>query len=175
MLYPNSLVRDWSRLVLQQEQRKFRKQFYLERLQYWERFLKSKATGCGSISTVFSSIVLLCVSSIINTIHFLNITQSHPTLPNSLMRKFVVCHIGFWPCRTNRNTATPFIRLNRTSFSEGPHESGVSRFLSIKTACVTGEQRYCHCVKANQDKQNETSDLYLFHRKIMCLQTEHPN
>ena len=30
-----------------------------------ERFLKSKATGRGSISTVFSSIVLLCVSSII--------------------------------------------------------------------------------------------------------------
>ena len=28
------------------------------------RFLKSKTTGCGSISTVFSSIVLLCVSSI---------------------------------------------------------------------------------------------------------------
>ena len=28
-------------------------------------FLKSKATGCGSISTVFSNIVLLCVSSII--------------------------------------------------------------------------------------------------------------
>ena len=29
------------------------------------RFLKFKATGCGSISTVFSSIVLLCVSSVI--------------------------------------------------------------------------------------------------------------
>ena len=27
--------------------------------------MKSKATGCGSISTVFSSIVLLCISSII--------------------------------------------------------------------------------------------------------------
>ena len=27
--------------------------------------MKSKATGCGSISTVFSSIVLLCVSIII--------------------------------------------------------------------------------------------------------------
>ena len=27
--------------------------------------MKSKATGCGSISTVFSSIVLLCVNSII--------------------------------------------------------------------------------------------------------------
>ena len=27
--------------------------------------MKSKATGCGSISTVFSSIVLLCVRSII--------------------------------------------------------------------------------------------------------------
>ena len=27
--------------------------------------MKSKATGCGSISTVFSSIVLLCVSSIV--------------------------------------------------------------------------------------------------------------
>ena len=27
--------------------------------------MKSKATGCGSISTVFSNIVLLCVSSII--------------------------------------------------------------------------------------------------------------
>ena len=27
--------------------------------------MKSKATGCGSISTVFSSIVLLCVSTII--------------------------------------------------------------------------------------------------------------
>ena len=26
--------------------------------------MKSKATGCGLISTVFSSIVLLCVSSI---------------------------------------------------------------------------------------------------------------
>ena len=29
------------------------------------KFLKSKATRCGSISTVFSSIVLLCVSLII--------------------------------------------------------------------------------------------------------------
>ena len=55
MLYPNSLVTDWSRLVLQQEQHKFRRQFYLERLEYWERFLKSKAVGCGSIWTVFSS------------------------------------------------------------------------------------------------------------------------
>ena len=27
--------------------------------------MKSKATGCGSISTVFSSLALLCVSSII--------------------------------------------------------------------------------------------------------------
>ena len=27
--------------------------------------MKSKVTGCGSISTVFSSIVLLCVSSIV--------------------------------------------------------------------------------------------------------------
>ena len=27
--------------------------------------MKSKATGCGSISTVFSRIVLLCISSII--------------------------------------------------------------------------------------------------------------
>ena len=27
--------------------------------------MKSKATGCGSMSTVFSSIVLLCVSSIV--------------------------------------------------------------------------------------------------------------
>ena len=27
--------------------------------------MKSKATGCGSISTVFCSIVLMCVSSII--------------------------------------------------------------------------------------------------------------
>ena len=27
--------------------------------------MKSKATGCGSISTVFSNIVLLCVSTII--------------------------------------------------------------------------------------------------------------
>ena len=35
-------------------------QLYLEWLEYWKRFLKSKATGCGSISTVFSSIVLLC-------------------------------------------------------------------------------------------------------------------
>ena len=32
---------------------------------YLERLLKSKATGCGSISTVFTSIVLLCVSSLI--------------------------------------------------------------------------------------------------------------
>ena len=37
----------------------------MERLEYWERFLKSKAIGCGSISKVFSSVVLLCVSSII--------------------------------------------------------------------------------------------------------------
>ena len=37
----------------------------LERLEYWERFLKSTATGWGSISTVFSRIVLLFVSSII--------------------------------------------------------------------------------------------------------------
>ena len=67
MLYPNSLVIDWSRLVLRQEQPKFRQNFYLERLGYWERFLKSKATCCGSISTVFSGKVLLCVSSIIIT------------------------------------------------------------------------------------------------------------
>ena len=65
MLYRNSLVTDWSKLVLQEEQFKFRRQFYLERLEYWERFFKSKAAGCGSISTVISSIVLLCVSSII--------------------------------------------------------------------------------------------------------------
>ena len=51
-------------MVLQQEQHKFRRQFYLEKLEYWERFLKSKA-DCGSISTIFSGIVLLCVSSII--------------------------------------------------------------------------------------------------------------
>ena len=37
------------RLVLQQEQHRFRRQFYLERLEYRERFLKSKATGCGLI------------------------------------------------------------------------------------------------------------------------------
>ena len=36
-----------------------------EQLEYSERFLKCKATNCGSISTVFSSVVLLCVSSII--------------------------------------------------------------------------------------------------------------
>ena len=36
---------------------------FLER--FLERFLKSKATGCALISTVFPSIVLLCVSSII--------------------------------------------------------------------------------------------------------------
>ena len=30
--------------------------------------MKSKATGCGLISTVFSSIVLLCVSSVITRI-----------------------------------------------------------------------------------------------------------
>ena len=36
----------------------------MEQLEYLERFLKSKATGCGSTSTVFSGIVL-CVSSII--------------------------------------------------------------------------------------------------------------
>ena len=30
--------------------------------------MKSKATGCGSISTAFSSIVLLCVSSVITKI-----------------------------------------------------------------------------------------------------------
>ena len=52
-------------MVLQHEQHKFRRQFYLGRLEYRERFLKSKATGCGWISTVFSSIVLLCVRSII--------------------------------------------------------------------------------------------------------------
>ena len=51
--------------VLQQEEHKFRRQFYLERLEYQERFLKSKAIGCGSISTVVSSIVLLRVSLII--------------------------------------------------------------------------------------------------------------
>ena len=51
-----------SRLVLQPEEHKFRRQFYIERLEYRERFLKSKATGCGSISTIFSGIVLLCVS-----------------------------------------------------------------------------------------------------------------
>ena len=38
------------------------KKFYLEQLEYWERFLKFEATGCGSILTVFSSTVLLCVS-----------------------------------------------------------------------------------------------------------------
>ena len=42
-----------------------RRQFYLERLEYWEKFMKSKAAGCGSISTLISSIVLLCVSSVI--------------------------------------------------------------------------------------------------------------
>ena len=42
-----------------------RRQFYLEKLEYWERFLKSKASGCGSISTVISSIVSLCISSTI--------------------------------------------------------------------------------------------------------------
>ena len=44
---------------------KFRRQFYLERLEYLERFLKSKPTGCGAIAIVFSSIVLLCFTSII--------------------------------------------------------------------------------------------------------------
>ena len=46
--------------------------------------MKSKATGCGSISTVFSGIVLLCVSSIIIiVIHILaNISRSkgNPTM-----------------------------------------------------------------------------------------------
>ena len=37
----------------------------MEWLEYWERFLKSKAAGCGSTSTVVYSIVSLCVSSII--------------------------------------------------------------------------------------------------------------
>ena len=44
---------------------KFRRRFYMEWLEYLERFLISKATVCGSISTVFSSILLLCVSIII--------------------------------------------------------------------------------------------------------------
>ena len=52
-------------MVLQQKQHKSRGQFYLEQPEYREKFLKSEATGCGSISTVFSSIVLLCVTSII--------------------------------------------------------------------------------------------------------------
>ena len=39
------------------------------------KFLESKATGCGSISTVFSNIVLLCVSSrIIKTIIIITTT-----------------------------------------------------------------------------------------------------
>ena len=41
---------------------------------------KSKATGCGSISTVFSSIVLLCVSSIIINI---NNTNNNKWIPNN--------------------------------------------------------------------------------------------
>ena len=44
---------------------KFRRRFYMEWLEYLERFLISKATVCGSISTVFSSVLLLCVSIII--------------------------------------------------------------------------------------------------------------
>ena len=35
-------------------------------------FLKSKATGCGSISTVFSSMVLLCVGSIVIIIELIH-------------------------------------------------------------------------------------------------------
>ena len=50
----------WKRLKQHKEQHKFRRPFYLERVEYWERFLKFKATGCGSISTVFSSIILMC-------------------------------------------------------------------------------------------------------------------
>ena len=37
----------------------------MERPEYSQRFLKSKAIVSGSILTVFSSIVLLCISSII--------------------------------------------------------------------------------------------------------------
>ena len=92
MLYPNSLVTDWSRLVLQQKQHTFRIQFYLERLEYWERFLKSKASGCGWISTVFSSIVLLFVSSIIILIIIIIIllvnTETKVVLGNFFLGKF---------------------------------------------------------------------------------------
>ena len=41
------------------------KTFLLGTARILRRFLKSNATSCGSISTVFSSIVLLCVSSVI--------------------------------------------------------------------------------------------------------------
>ena len=40
------------RIGITQEKYKFRRQFYLQQLEYQERFLKSKATGCDSISTV---------------------------------------------------------------------------------------------------------------------------
>ena len=45
----------------------------MEQLEYDESLLKSKVTGCGSILTVFSSICLLFVSSIIITIIIITI------------------------------------------------------------------------------------------------------
>ena len=58
-----------------------RRQFYLERLEYWEKFMKSKAAGCGSISTLISSIVLLCISSIV--IIFLEFLENHYQISTS--------------------------------------------------------------------------------------------
>ena len=54
-----------------------------------EMFLKSKATGCGSISIVFSSIVLLRVSSIIIIIIIIIIIKklSEKTLETTGSRK----------------------------------------------------------------------------------------
>ena len=99
MLYPISLVIDWSRLVLQQEQHKFRRQFYFERLEYWKRFLKSKATGCGSISSVFSSILLLCFRSMMMIIIIMIIIITKTTIITKLpypiiLTTFTCCQRG---------------------------------------------------------------------------------
>ena len=49
-----------NRLVLQQGQRKFKKRFYLERLEYWERFLKSNLAGCGGFQQYFQYSFTVC-------------------------------------------------------------------------------------------------------------------
>ena len=58
------------------------------------KVLKSKATGCGSISTVFSSIVLLCVSSIMITTTMIMIITIRQQKKNDKEKKWETCKWG---------------------------------------------------------------------------------